>query len=111
MAILGADVWVHGRQLEAAEKRITKATKQQVKARVESEVTKSKEKFEKELLASVAKIVQEEVTPIKATLQHMQEEITPMKASLQHIQGRMVYLDSASMKMTKMLLANCQKKK
>ena len=55
--------------------------------------------------------MQEEITPMKATLQHMQEEITPMKATLQHIQGRMVYLDSASMKMTNMMLANCQKKK
>ena len=101
MALLGAgvgtEVWIHGRQLEAAEKRITKATQEQVKATVRSEVTKSMEQFEKGLLASVAKVVQ--------------EELTPMKVTLQDVQGRVVYLDSVSMTMTSMMLANCQKKK
>ncbi|KAK3178172.1 hypothetical protein OEA41_000305 [Lepraria neglecta] len=147
MALLGAgvgtEVWIYGRQLEAAEKRITKATQGQVKATVRSEVTKSMEQFEKGLLASVAKVVQEEVTPmekritkatqeqVKATVgsevtksmeqfekgllasvaKVVQEEVTPMKVTLQDVQGRVVYLDSASMTMTSMMLANCQKKK
>ena len=127
MAVLGAgvgaEVWIHGRQLEAAEERITKATQEQVKATVGSEVTKgmeqvkttvglevtkSMEQFEKKLLASVTKVVQEEVTA--SVPKAVQDEVTPMKVTLQDIQGRVEYLDSASMAMTNMLLANCQKK-